>query len=227
MSTSDRYVEENRFLFLETPLGKDKLLLESYTGQEGMSQLFSFQLELLSEDHKIDFAGLLGHKVHFGVNGPEGSTKRHIHGIVTSFAQLPSRERFARYRAVVSPSIWKLTRRQSSRIFQNESADGIIRQVLGGYEVDYEQQSYPVRDYCVQYRESDFAFISRLMEEEGMYYFFRQLDGGDKMVIGDKTSSHPDMPGESTIIYDEVAGGERFETRIYNWSKTQHWGSGK
>ncbi len=227
MSTSDRYVGENRFLFLETPLGPDKLLLESYSGQEGISQLFSFQLELLSEDHRIDFGGLLGQKVHFGVAGPEGSTRRHIHGIVTSFAQLPSRERFARYRAVVSPSLWKLTRRQSSRIFQNKSADAIIREVLQGYEVDYEQQSYPVRDYCVQYRESDFAFISRLMEEEGMYYFFRQLDSGDKMVIGDTTSSHPNMPGGSTIIYDEVAGGERFETRIYNWSKTQQWDSGK
>jgi type VI secretion system secreted protein VgrG len=227
MSISDKYVEENRFLFLETPLGPDKLLLESYSGQEGISQLFSFQLELLSEDHKIDFADLLGQKVHFGVAGPEGSTRRHIHGIVTSFAQLPSRERFARYRAVVSPSIWKLTRKQCSRIFQDMSAADIIRKVLQGYEVDYQLQSYAVREYCVQYRETDFAFISRLMEEEGMYYFFKQLEDGDKMVIGDTPSSHLDMPGESTITYDEVAGGERWETRIYNWSKTQQWDSGK
>jgi type VI secretion system secreted protein VgrG len=222
------YLQENRFLFIETPLGPNKLLLESYTGEEGVSQLFSFQLELVSEDNKIDFSALLGRKVHFGVAGPEGAEKRHIHGIVTSFAQLPSRERLARYRAVVSPALWKLTRKQRSRIFQNLSVPDILKQVLQGYEVVYEMQaSYSPREYCVQYRESDFAFLSRLMEEEGIYYFFKQGDDGDKLVIADKPTSHPGMPGESRIVYDELEGGERGETRIFNWCKTQNWDSGK
>jgi type VI secretion system secreted protein VgrG len=225
---SPAYLQENRFLFIETPLGPNKLLLESYTGEEGISQLFSFELELLSEDNKIDFAALLGRKLHFGVAGPEGTDKRHIHGIVTSFAQLPSRERLARYRAVVSPAIWKLTRKQRSRIFQNLSVPDILKQVLQGFDVVYQtQRSYATREYCVQYRESDFAFISRLMEEEGIYYFFKQADDGDKLVIADQPTSHPEMLGGARIIYDELEGGERDEMRIFDWQKTQHWDSGK
>ncbi len=222
------YLEENRFLFIETPLGPNKLLLMSYTGEESISRLFSFQLELASEDQRIDFSAILGRKVHFGVAGPEGATRRHVHGIVTSFAQLPSRERLARYRAVISPAVWKLTRKQRSRIFQNLSVPDILKQVLQGYEVIYETRgSYSPREYCVQYRESDFAFISRLMEQEGIYYFFKQGEDGDKMVIGDTPASHADMPGDSRIVYDDLEGGERDETRIFNWSKTQNWDSGK
>jgi type VI secretion system secreted protein VgrG len=225
---SAAYVQENRFLFIDTPLGPNKLLLETYTGQEGISQLFSFELELLSDDGRVDFAALLGRKIHFGVAGPEGSDKRHIHGIVTSFAQLPQRERLARYRAVVAPSVWKLTRKQRSRIFQNLSVPDILKQVLQGFEVVYELQGhYATREYCVQYRESDFAFLSRLMEEEGIFYFFKQGDDGDKLVIADRPGSHHDMPGQPRIVYDELAGGGRDETRIFNWSKTQHWDSGK
>ena len=95
----EQFAEGGRFLFLDTPLGKDVLLLESFTGQEGLSQLFSFQLELLSENSKIAFDSILGQKVSFGVNGPAGHDKRLIHGIVSSFTQLPSNLRLSRYRA--------------------------------------------------------------------------------------------------------------------------------
>ena len=225
---ADPYLQDKRFLFVETPLGPNKLLLESYTGEEGVSQLFSFQLELLSENNGIDFAALLGRKIHFGVAGPEGATKRHIHGIVTSFAQLPSRERLARYRAAVSPAVWKLTRKQNSRIFQKVTVVDILKKVLETHDVVYETRAtYAEREYCVQYRESDFAFLSRLMEEEGIYYFFRQSDDGDKLVIADSPASHPGMPGGSRLRYDELEGGERDEARISDWQKTQHWDSGK
>jgi len=153
----DNFLQDNRFLFVETPLGPNKLLLESYTGHEAISELFSFQLELLSEDSKIDFASLLGSKISFGVAGPDGATKRYIQGIVTAFAQLPSRERVARYRAVVSPSVWKLTRKRQSRIFQQLSVPDILKAVLEGFDVVYDLRGdYKPREYCVQYRESDF-----------------------------------------------------------------------
>lgn len=220
--------QENRFLFLNTPLGPDKLLIESYTGHEAISELFSFQLELLSEDHGIDFAALLGRKVHFGVAGPEGAEERHIHGIVTSFAQLPSRERVARYRAVVSPDVWKLTRKRQSRVFQHLSVPETLVAVLTGFDVLHElQRSYAKREYCVQYRETDFEFISRLMEEEGIYYFFKQATDGDRLVLADTPVAHADIPGDSTLLYEELQGGGRDEPRIFDWQKTQCWDSGK
>jgi type VI secretion system secreted protein VgrG len=221
-------LQDNRFLFVEAPVGPGKLLLESYTGHEAVSELFSFQLELLSENQEIDFADMLGGKIKFGVAGPEGSQKRFVEGIVTAFSQLPSRERVARYRATVSPSVWKLTRKRQSRIFQSKSVPDILHSVLDGFDVDDGlQRAYEPREYCVQYRESDFEFISRLMEEEGIFYFFKQDGNGDKLVLADSPVSYVDIPGGSDIVYDEIAGAERDETRIFDWQKTQRWDSGK
>ena len=228
MGSSSSFLQENRFLFLNTPLEQNKLLLESFTGHEGISQLFSFQLELFSDDNKVDFSELLGKPVHFGVLGPEGAPHRDVQGIVTAFAQLPSRGRVARYRAVVSPTIWKLTRKRQSRIFQQLSVPDILRHVLQGFEVHYDLRgAYPRREYCVQYRESDFEFISRLMEEEGIYYFFAPGFDGDELMLADTSVSNADIQGQSTLVYEELEGGERGETRIFDWQKTQCWDSGK
>jgi len=219
---------ENRFLFVETPLGPDKLLLESYTGREAMSELFSFQLELVSENLAIDFAKLLGSGITFGVAGLGNAEKRCIHGIVTAFSQLPTRARVARYRATVSPSIWKLTRTQHSRIFQQLSVPDIVQKVLAGFAVESNvHRTYEPREYCVQYRESDFEFVSRLMEEEGIFYFFEHSEGSDKLIIDDSPLAHKNIPGTSTLTYDEIEGGERDELCIFDWQKTQHWDSGK
>ncbi|MBL0158459.1 MAG: type VI secretion system tip protein VgrG [Bryobacterales bacterium] len=222
------FTESNRFLFLDTPLGKDTLLLESFTGQEGISQLFSYQLELLSENPKVAFDSILGQKVSFGVNGPSGHDKRFVHGIVSSFTQLPSNLRLARYRAEVVPQFWLFTRRANCRIFQGKSADEILKLVLEGLDVAYELTgSFPKRDYCVQYRETDFAFASRLMEEEGIFYFFKHSASTHKLVIANAPAAHADVPGETHLHYDELAGGGRDEERISHWQKTQEIGAGK
>ena len=224
----ERYLEENRFLYIDSSLGADALLLESFTGEEAISHLFSFQLELWSENAAIKFEDILGQGISFGVNGPEGCEPRHINGIVTSFAQLPGTFRLSRYRAMVAPKIWVLTRTQNLRIFQDKDVPDILKKVLQGFDVVWElHKSYPKREYCVQYRETDFNFISRLMEEEGIFYFFRHTAGGHKLVIADDAVSHQDIPGDATLIYDEVAGGTREESRITGWMKTQELGSGK
>src|SRR5271157_6516899 len=103
---ADRYLEENRFLYITSGLGADELLIESFTGEEAISRLFWFQLELWSENAAIKFEDILGQGISFGVMGPEGCEPRHINGIVTSFAQLPGTFRLYRYRATVSPKIW-------------------------------------------------------------------------------------------------------------------------
>ena len=225
---ADRYLEENRFLYINSSLGADELLLESFTGEEAISHLFWFQLELWSENAGIKFEDILGQGISFGVIGPSGCEPRHINGIVTSFTQLPGTFRLSRYRATVAPKIWVLTRTQNLRIFQDKDVPDILKKVLQGFDVTWElHKSYPKREYCVQYRETDFNFISRLMEEEGIFYFFRHTASGHKLVVADDPVSHQDIPGDPALIYDEVTGGMRDDLRITGWMKTQELGSGK
>ncbi|HTY61524.1 MAG TPA: type VI secretion system tip protein TssI/VgrG [Acidobacteriota bacterium] len=226
---AEKFLEENRYLYVESKLGPNALLLESFTGSEGISQLFSFQLELLSENKRIKFEDILGKEISFGVAGTDSNDPpRCVHGIVTAFAQLPDSIRLSRYRAIVSPKLWILTRKQNCRIFQTLAVPDILKILLDGIDVAWELQgSYSPREYCVQYRETDFNFLSRLMEEEGIFYFFRFAKDAHKLVISDNKASHHDMPGQSSLIYDEVAGGGRDETRISNWTKTQELGPGK
>jgi type VI secretion system secreted protein VgrG len=136
---TERFIEENRFLCIQSRLGANELLLDSFTGSEGISQLFSFQLELLSENNRIKFEDILGQTISFGISGPENNTDpRWINGIVTAFSQLPDTRRFSRYRAIVSPAVWVLTQRQNCRIFQNLSVEDILKKVLTGLDVAYE-----------------------------------------------------------------------------------------
>ncbi|MGO9600240.1 MAG: type VI secretion system Vgr family protein, partial [Isosphaeraceae bacterium] len=135
---------------------------------------------------------------------------------------------FTRYLAEIVPQLWLLTRKAQSRIFQQIAVPDILKQVLTGLSVDYELQgTYKPRDYCVQYRETDFNFASRLMEEEGIYYFFTHADGSHKMVVADTPMSHPDVPGATTAIYEVVEGGLRNEDRVQTWQKSQEIRSGK
>src|ERR1019366_6005154 len=224
----DRYLEENRFLYIKSSLGPDELLLESFTGEEAISHLFSFQLELWSENAAIKFEDILGQAISFGVIGPEGGEPRHINGIVTSFAQLPGTFRLARYRATVSPKIWVLTRTQNLRIFQDKDVPDILKKVLQGFDVSWElHKSYPKREYCVQYRETDFNFISRLMEENGIFYYFEHEAGKHTMVIVDSLSSYEECPGQNRAGLSLEPGGADEDDVISSWSIEQSLRSGK
>ena len=106
------------------------------------------------------------------------------------------------------PEFWKLTKKAQSRIFQHKSVPDILKKVLEGLDVTYEiQGTFHPRDFCVQYRETDFNFASRLMEEEGIYYFFKHTSDGHKMVVANTPQSHPDMPTVAKFIYEDVEGG--------------------
>src|SRR6201999_4502638 len=118
---------------------------------------------------------------------------------------------------------WLLTRKTQSRIFQQQSVPDILKVVFAGMNVSYQiQGTFQPRDYCVQYRNTDFNFASRLMEEEGIYYYFQHSDGNHKLCLSDSTT-YKDLSGvdSGNLIYEEVAGGTRDEDRVYSWSKTQ------
>jgi len=203
-----------------TPLGPDVLLLVGFSGHEGISQLFSFELDLAAQDQtKVVFDKLLGHKVTINLTVP-GGQKRHFSGICTSLTQGMRGIDHTSFQMEISPHLWLLTLRSRSRIFQNMSVPEILKKVLDIPDVVYELEgTFHPRTYCVQYRETDFHFASRLMEEEGIYYFFKHKADSHQMVVSNKEAFPELQPGE--LILQQAEGTHVQEERITRWQKQQ------
>ena len=213
---------------MKTPLGKDFLLLKKLSGSEAISSLFQFNLEMISEQRtSLQFDKILGQPITVEID-LTGGNKRYINGIANRFARGARGIDYTSYSMEVVPKLWLLTRKRQSRIFQHVSVPNILKEVFEGLEVAFEiQGKFEQRDYCVQYRESDFEFVSRLMEEEGIYYYFKHTADNHKMVVANTPQSHETMPVDDKLIYEEVFGGTRAEERITGWNKTQELRSGK
>jgi type VI secretion system secreted protein VgrG len=211
-----------------TPLGTDVLLLAGFSGTEGLSQLFHLQLDLLAELKKeVAFQRLLGQSITLRVDLPD-KKKRFFNGICIRMSEGDRDTTFTTYRMEIVPKLWLLTKRRQSRIFQQLSVPDILKQVFAGLDVDWQiQGTFQPRDYCVQYRESDFHFASRLMEEEGIYYYFKHKDGGHTLVVANTPQSHAAMPEIAAIQFEQALGGTRPDHRILTWEKTQELRSGK
>jgi type VI secretion system secreted protein VgrG len=221
-----KYTQSDRPLEVSTPLGKDVLLLVGFTGNEAVSELFSFRLDLLAEKQTtVSFDQLLGQKITVSLRTADGGKKRFFNGVCNRISQGEQNDDFIAYRMELVPQFWLLTKRTQSRTFQHVSVPDILKKVLDGVDVAYELQgTFQPRDYCVQYRESDFNFASRLMEEEGIYYYFKHQDGSHKMVVANSPQSHADL---GKVIYETITGGNRPEDRVFDWEKSQELRSGK
>lgn len=221
------YKQENRPLRIETVLGPDAVLLTSLSGSEAISELFSYSLELLApEDKPADFSKLLGQPAVVELDAIDGT--RYFHGYINRLAQGGRDQHFIHYRAELVPQFWFWTKRSQSRIFQHVSVLDILKKIFEGLKVDFETQgTFEKRDYCVQYRESDFAFAARLMEEEGIYWFFKHAKGEHRLVLANTPQSHPELPFASKLIYEPTSGSNRAESRILSWEKAQEIRSGK
>ena len=175
--------QKNRALQVTTPLGEDKLLVTGFRGSEQISHLSSFELDLIADNSTtVDFSHLVGKEMTLAVATPGQDSEtewRYVNGICASFSEADRNEQFTSYSAEVVPKVWLLTRRARSRIFQQKSVPDILKEVLQGFDCDYKLQGkYEPREYCVQYRETDFNFASRLMEDEGIFYFFEHSKSG-------------------------------------------------
>ena len=245
------YTQAQRPMAVTTPLGPDVLLLVGFTGHEGISQLFNFQLELIIENKKLEklsaasggkdpvFDKLLGQRLTVSLLlAGAGKKKRFFNGICSRVSQAGRDPTFTHYRAELVPEFWLLTRRTQSRIFQRMTVKAILEKVLEDLDVKFELDEQGTlghpRDYCVQYRESDFNFASRLMEEEGICYFFKHTDTGHKMVLANTNTpqTFPDLTDKAElnkVIYEEGSTGGRLrdEDRVYTWTKVQSLRSGK
>jgi type VI secretion system secreted protein VgrG len=228
---SSSYVHGDTSLFtLTTPLGKDKLLLKGFTGSEGMSRLFRFDLDLLSEDPSIDYTQIIGKSVTIAVTQAD-ATPRYISGIISRFGQGGADETFTAYRAEMVPWLWLLTRTADCRIFQSMTVVDIIKKIftdLGFNDfTDATKGTYQALDYCVQYRETAFNFVSRLMEEYGIFYFFQHAQGSHTLVFGDDPSANADCPGQNQFRFYFQTHDVLDEDVVDGWQVEQELRTGK
>jgi len=202
----------HREVSVKTSLGADVLLFKRMHCSEALGRLSEFRLELASERGDIRIAAILGTELTISIDLPAGG-QRHFHGIVTQFSYQGWRDDKPAYQATVHPALWLLTRTTNCRIFQDKSALDIVKAVVAEYGglvslKDSLLANRPVpRTYCVQYRESDFNFVCRLLEEEGIYFYFTHKDGAHTMVLADGYGAHQTVAGYDTILFRDEAYG--------------------
>ncbi|MDN7887560.1 type VI secretion system tip protein TssI/VgrG [Burkholderia cepacia] len=214
----------NRVFTLDSPHGDD-LKFHTLDGSDELGRLFEFRIEALADSHSLSLKDMLGKPVTVRIEQQDLST-RYLNGIVAR-ASLAGRraERYYGYELIVRPWLWLATRRSDCRIFQNKTVPEIVQEVLSTYGFPIEShlaETYVPRDYCVQYNETDAAFVSRLMEFEGIYFWFRHAEDTHTLMLGDAMSSHTALPGYETIPYiarDRTAIAD--EERIDGWLPAQ------
>ncbi len=216
--------QASRLAKITSPLGPDVLLLNEMGGDEELGRLFSYELQLNSLDANIDLNQLLGKPMSVSLQLADGGA-RYFHGLVARCSQNIDQGQFASYQVTLRPWLWLLSRTSDCRIFQNLSIPQIIKQVFRdlGFSDFEDALSRPYREweYCVQYRESSFDFVSRLMEQEGIYYFFRHEQDRHVLVLADAYGAHATVPGYTSVPYYPKDEQQRERDHMHNWHLVQ------
>lgn len=208
------YTQANRPLRVSSSLGADALLLAGLSGVEGVSMPFAFRLDLVSELESVSAGSLLRKGLAVTLVLPDGH-ERVIHGLVRRFVQEGGQEKLTLYEAEIVPWLWFLSLSRECRIYQDLSVPEILESVFRrlGHD-DFElrlARPYPRREYCVQYRETHLDFVSRLMEEEGIFYFFEHTPQKHVLVMADGNEAVrpcPGMPSARMAPQAEMAGDD-------------------
>jgi len=203
---------QERELRISGAVVPDDAAIEKLTGHEALGTPFEYQLVLVSESPKLDLSKFIGDKVTAELQ-MDDSRFRYFNGYVTEAALIETFKRQARYRLTLRPFLFLLTARTNSRIFQNKTVPAIVKALLGEHGfTDLElplEGHYPALEYVVQYRESDFAFVSRLMEAAGIYYYFKHKQDSHVMVLADAESGHGPPPGDTdTFVFRPLEDGK-------------------
>jgi type VI secretion system secreted protein VgrG len=218
---------------LKTPLGDDVLVLKGFSGSEGLGELFEFQIDALSEQANVSFDDALGQSCTIEL-GTYEQKKRYFCGILTHAQWIGGDQEYSAYRLVLRPWFWLLGQRADCRIFLDKKVTEILQDVFtkagfsNGADFKLPSGSYDKIEYCVQYRETDFAFASRLMEQYGIYYFFEHSDGKHKMVLADSGSSHSKIPDLPQVQYNKQAVGYfRQKQHLHSWTSDRRFRTAK
>jgi type VI secretion system secreted protein VgrG len=228
---SKKPLQADRAAEFTSKLGKDVLVLTDFSGSEGLGELFEYRVDALSDQKNIDFDGAIGKGCQVELKTDDGKT-RIFHGVMTEARWVGSREGYNRYHVVLRPWFWLLGHKADCRIFLNKTVKDIIQDVLGNAPLnDFEFRttgSYDQIEYCVQYRESDLAFVCRLMEHYGIYYFFEHSDGTHKMVLADSPSSHQDIADLSKLTFNPFSSTRQDDKQtLRDWASERRFRTGK
>lgn len=198
------YSQKDRPMKVTTSLGEDVLLLERFDGKEAISQPFEFHLHMVSTQKNIPIENLIRQKATLYVRLADHKTYRPINGLVRSARQLELDMGLTTYQMEIVPWIWFLTQKTNCRFFLDKKVPDILEQVFGESGGSFQlrlTKSYEKRAYCVQYRETDFNFVHRLMEEEGIWYYWEQTENDHKMVLADAPASVQKLPFQDKIKF--------------------------
>ena len=223
--------QDTRPAELKTPLGKGVLVLASFVGSEGLSELFEYDVEALSEQEDIDFDMAIGRSCTIKQE-TYGGKIRYYDGILTSTRWVGKKQDLFQYHLVLRPWFWLLGRKADCRIFLEKSVKEIIRDIFtaAGF-ADFEFRTtgdYQKIPYCVQYRETDLAFCSRMMEHYGIYYFFEHADGKHTLVMADSRASHQSIQDLPKVPFIQLPGsGLCLQQHLYAWVSGRKLRTGK
>ena len=213
----------NALMYLTSPLGTDALIPIHFSGHEGISETFSYDIQVVSQNGIIQQTDLLYQPVCLALQGNTGSPVRYFHGIVQELSadgvirSASSVDGYQTYRLHVVPKLWFLGQTTDCRVFQNMSVPDILQQMFndaGLSGVNISATGAATREYTVQFNESDLHFATRLMEEEGFYYFFRHSDSAHTLVIANVNTAFTDIP-DATL---NLTGDSTADTWIGDWS---------
>ncbi|MDE2448832.1 MAG: type VI secretion system tip protein VgrG [Gammaproteobacteria bacterium] len=215
----------NRSVKVKDPFGTDVLVFARLSYVEQLSQPFHCEVALLSDKGDLDPDEILGKPLSVSLATTDTTPVRYFHGVVTEFEQVGYSDRFHEYRAVLRPWFWLLTRTADCRVFQGKTVTDIFQEVChqaGFADLDLRAHSSQVLEYCVQYRETDFNFLSRLLEREGIFYFFEHSDNKHVMVLANDVGECKSVKGyESVPFYPAPAQGApppRERDHLQTWS---------
>ena len=220
--------QANRQVSVTTALGSDVLLFHSMSGSDQLGRLSEYRVQLLSTRNNLKIADVLGKTMCIHVDLP-GDTVRHYNGVVTRFCSTGWKGEFSSYEATVHPWLWLLTRSSNCRIFQDRSVTDIVKEVCSdpvyGSLIDLSigalSGTYAALPYCVQYRETDFNFVCRLLENAGIYFFFTHDESKHTMVLADSYGAHAKING-----YDKVEFSGRDKPKAPGRESVFAWSSG-
>ncbi|SAK83639.1 Rhs element Vgr protein [Caballeronia glebae] len=228
MASNDA-VAQKPLASVDTPLGDDLRFLGLRASAE-LGRMPRIELTLVSKRADLDFSRILGKRVSVSLDVPKAKP-RVFGGYVVGFRQTGMRGRLHVYEAAVRPWLWLLARRSNCRIFQNKTVEEIVKAVFadpvykglefGEIKWKAGTRAHPPREYCVQYRESDFNFVSRLLEDEGIYYWFQDKDGKESLILTDTLAAHESVAGCESLPYGAVQAAAPDAEYISEW-RTHH-----
>jgi type VI secretion system secreted protein VgrG len=228
---ADQLKQSGRVADFNTPLGKDVLVLIKINGNEGLGELFQYNIEALSEQENIDFDKALGQGCTVKLKAYQGK-ERAFNGIMTQARWIGKLEDYHRYQLVLRPWLYLLGHKANCRIFLEKNVKDIIKEVFtkGGFN-DFEfrtNEDYDKLHYTAQHRETDLAFVHRLMEQYGIYYFFEHSDSKHTLVLADSRSSHKPSPDLPKVPFIPLTKSEsRGDQHLYEWISERHLRTGQ